>query len=448
MLILAALVFALNLADAVPARWPSVDPKTLELLANTPVNTLLIDRAPASAAFAEQAAARGVAVLVVVRPGVDVAAAARSAVASKLAGIVLEGEFPPTAAQAARDVGLVAIELPPRSAIRFDAAAPVIGSYQGVWPGIRPQTKAAATGSAWIETNTGFLRFLRATTTAPVWIGNLPPPKTIVPAEAYLHAICDASVAGARWIVALDDGFSARLLAREPGALNDWRRIGVQLQFFEEHKEWRSWQPYSRLAVVQDAASGAMLSGGILDMLVTRHTPVRPVPVSKLTTEALEGAKWAVNVDPAALAPAQKEVLRAFTRAGGTLLNGSPGWKFPAPRGNQITLGEKELAQIDDIWAGMNSMIGRANLGVRLFNVSGTLSSLLGAPDGKRVVLQLVNYTNYPVESVTVQVLGRFTRARLYSPDKPARDLEVYPIEDGVGVDIPQAAVLAALVLE
>lgn len=443
-----SLLLALNLADAVPARWPSVDPKTLELLANTPVNTLLVDRAPASAEFAEQAAARGIAVLAVVRPGADLAAAARSAVASKLAGIVLEGEFPPTAAQTVRDAGLVAIELPPRSAIRFDPSAPVVGSYQGVWPGIRPQTKAAATGGPWIETNTGFLRFLRAATAAPAWIGNLPPPKTIVPAEAYLHAICDASVAGARWIVALDDGFSARLLAGEPGALNDWRRIGEQLQFFERHREWRNWQPYSRLAVVQDADSGAMLSGGILDMIVTRHLPVRPVPVPRLTAQALEGAKWAVNVDPAALAPAQKAALAAFTRAGGTLLNGPPGWKFPAPRDNQITLGENELSQIDDIWKGMNSMIGRTNLGVRLFNVSGTLSSMLGAPDGKRVVLQLVNYTNYPVESIAVQVLGRFTRARLYSPGKPARDLEVYPIEDGVGVDIPQVAVLAALVLE
>ena len=447
-MILAALLLALNLADAVPVRWPSVDLKTLELLAETPVNLLLVDRAPASPAFAEQAAARGVAVLAVVRPGADPAASARSAVSSKLAGIVLEGEFPPSAAQAVREAGLVAIELSPRSAIRFDPSAPVIGSYQGVWPGIRPQTRAAPTGGPWIETNTGFLRFLRAATTAPVWIGNLPPPKTVIPAEAYLQAICDASVAGARWIVALDDGFSARLLAREPGALKDWRRIAAQLQFFEEHKEWRNWQPYSRLAVVQDAGSGAMLSGGILDMIVTRHMPVRPVPVPKLTKEALEGATWAVNVDPAALVPAQKEALVAFARAGGTLLNGPPGWKFPAPRDNQITLGEKELSQIDDIWKGMNSMIGRTNLGVRLFNVSGTLSSLLGAPDGKRVVLQLVNYTNYPVESVTVQVLGKFTRARLYSPGNPVRDLEVYSIEDGVGVDIPQVAVLAALVLE
>jgi hypothetical protein len=445
---LLALLLTLNLADAVPARWPSGDPKTLDLLAATPINTLLLDQIPASAAFSEQAAARGIAVLGVLHPDADLTASIRQAQAAKLTGLVLEGEFPTAWAQAVRDAHLVEITLGSRSAFRLDPGGLAVGSNQGVWPGIRPQAKAAATGAPWIETNTGVLRFLRAASPSPVWIGNQPPPKTVIPTEGYLQAIGDAAVVGAHWIVALDDGFSHRLLAREPDALREWRRIAAHLRFFEDHKEWRTWQPYSRLAVVQDTNSGAMLSGGILDMLVSRHLPVRPVPVPKLGAGSLDGAKWALNVDPSSLAPAQADLLRAFTRAGGTLLNGPPGWKLPTPTGGQITLGEKELAQINDIWREMNSMIGRTNLGVRLFNVAGTLSCLLGAPDGKRLVLQILNYTNYPVESISVQVLGKFTRARLFAPEAPPQDLEVYPIEDGVGVDIPRVAVLAALVLE
>jgi hypothetical protein len=443
-----ALLLALNLADAVPARWPNADPKTLDLLADTPINTLLLDQAPRNAAFAEAAASRGISVLEVVRPGADVAEAARRAAGVRLAGVVLEGEVPPAAVDAVRGAGLAVIELPPRSAIRFDAASPVTGTTQGVWPGVRVQAKAAATGGPWIETNTGFLRFLRANTTATVWIGNVPSANTVVPATGYLAAIGDAAVVGARWIVALDEDLSRRLFAREPAAVRDWGRIALHLRFLEEHKEWRNWGPLGQLAVVQEADSGAMLSGGILDMLVTRHLPVRPVPAKKLTAEALAGAKWAVNVDPESLSTPQKEILRNFTRAGGTLLNGPPGWKFPAPQQGQITLSDKELAQIDDIWKGMNSMIGRSNLGVRLFNVAGMLSCLLGSPDGKQVVLQLVNYTNYPVESITAHALGKFTRARLLSPGQPARDLELYPVEGGAGCDIPQVSALAALVLE
>jgi hypothetical protein len=129
-------------------------------------------------------------------------------------------------------------------------------------------------------------------------------------------------------------------------------------------------------------------------------------------------------------------------------LNAPPGWKIPAPRNGQITLDKKELDQIDDIWKDINSMIGRANLGVRLFNVSGMLSSLLGDADGKRVVLQLVNYTSYPVDSITIHVLGKYSRATLYAPEQPPRRLETYATEDGIGIDIDQVTVSAAVVLE
>jgi hypothetical protein len=115
---------------------------------------------------------------------------------------------------------------------------------------------------------------------------------------------------------------------------------------------------------------------------------------------------------------------------------------------DRITLEKKELDQIDDIWKGINSMIGRTNLGARLFNVSGMLSSLLADAAGKRVVLQLTNYTSYPVESVAVHMLGKYTRATLYTPERSPRELETYATEDGTGVDIDQVTVSAALVLE
>src|SRR5579863_3913044 len=50
MLAAAALLIAMY-PDWVPARWPSADPKSLELLANTPVNCLWLERAQWSAEF-------------------------------------------------------------------------------------------------------------------------------------------------------------------------------------------------------------------------------------------------------------------------------------------------------------------------------------------------------------------------------------------------------------
>jgi hypothetical protein len=205
---------------------------------------------------------------------------------------------------------------------------------------------------------------------------------------------------------------------------------------------------YGKLAVVQDPSKGGLLSGGILDMIAVKHTPVRPVPRQKLSPEALAGATMAVNIDPDALTPEQKEVLRDFARSGNMLLTGPPGWKDQEPAAGRITLEKNELEKLNDIWRDVNSMIGRRNLGVRLFNVSSMLSNVMASEDGKTVVLHLVNYADYPVESVTVQFVGTFRRATLLTPEGVEKALEIYTSEDTRGVDIDKVAVCATIKLE
>jgi hypothetical protein len=336
--------------------------------------------------------------------------------------------------------------------MRLADPAPVVGTWQGVWPGIQVEeggsTKSAPSGAPWIDTNTGFLRFLRALTPAAIWIANTPPRKTVILTERYMQVIADAEISGARWVIALDDNFNSRLLNREPAALRDWKRITDQLAYYESHREWRDLKIAGQLALVQDADSGALLSGGVLDMIAVKHTPVRPVPTRKLSDGAMGDSKMAVDVDASTLTPEQKQVLARFTRAGGRLLTGPPGWKFPAPQGNQITLGEKDIKVLDEIWKEMNSMTGRTNLGARLFNVSSMLSNLLVTPDGKQTILHLVNYSDYPVENVTVHMLGKFKSARLLAPGAEPKQIPVYDVEEGTGVDVDKVAVSATLVLE
>ena len=99
----------------------------------------------------------------------------------------------------------------------------------------------------------------------------------------------------------------------------------------------------------------------------------------------MKDAKLAVDVDPASLDAAQKETLKNFTRGGGTLLSGPPGWKFPMPKVGEITLGKDDFAKLDEIWKEVNGMTGHTNLGARLFNVSSMLSNLLESRDGKQL---------------------------------------------------------------
>lgn len=454
---LVAFLLVAALGDWVPARWTSNDPKSLELVAETPVNCLLLEQTLWSQEFAQQAAKRGIATLGVIHPGGDPIDAARGAKSLQFSGVVLDGIFEEGLADRVRkalsDSNIPLIELTTRSRMQFTSAAPILGTFQGVWPGVQVQeeggaAKSGPSGAPWINTNTGFLRFARASTNAAIWISNVPPPKTAVTLAQYLHAIGDAGMTGARWVLALDGEFSKRLLAREPGALKDWKQIATHLKYYEDHRDWRALKAHSNLALVEDADTGALLSGGVLDMIAVKHTPVRPIPYRVLSLASMTGAKMAVDVDPSALTPEQRDVLKTFTRSGGTLLTGPPGWKFQSLRNDEITLGKADLDRLDEIWKELNSLTGRNNLGARLFNVSSMLSNLLEAKGGTQLVLQLVNYTDYPVENVTAHVLGKFQHAKLYRPEGPPQDLETYPVEEGTGVDINKIGALATLVLE
>ncbi len=451
-----ALIALASMPDLIPARWPSSDPATLNLVRMTPINCLLVESKHWSSAFNDEAGKRGIHTLAVIRPQADDLVNAQRALELRFDGAVLEGAFEAT--DRARLKKLLAaaklpvIELTLRSEMRLDDSAPVLGTYQGVWAGIQLEhdgsTKAAPSGAAWIDTNTGFLRFARASTSSAIWIANQPPEGHTFLPERYIQAIGDAAMVGARWVISLDPEYMTKLVSGDKSAIEGWRRIGKVLAYYEEHKDWRKAQPYARLALVEDAGSGALLSGGILDMIATKHTPVLPVPKGRLDAKALGGSTLAVNIDPQALTPAQKDVLTAFTRAGGTLLTGPPGWKFPALGKDQITLEKDDLKKLDDIWKELNSLTGRKNLGARLFNVSSMLSNLLEIPGRGEVLVHLVNYSDFPVENVAVHVLGSYKSAVLFRPEGPGIPVAGYEVEDGTGYDIDQVATVGTLVLK
>src|ERR1035441_4771889 len=224
--------------DWVPARWQSSDPKSLELIAQTPINCLLVERGNWAAAFNKRAADRGIATLGVLRPGSDAVEQARQAVSIGMTGVVLEGDFDPKVRIALGDSKIVAVELPSRSRMRLgDQAAPVIGTNQGVWPGVEIEAggaaKSAPSGAPWIDTNTGFLRFVRAYTTKPVWIANTPPEKMVIPVQRYMQAIADAEITGAHW------GFRGKA---DNSARGDryhlWGTMPVKMPLAKSAKRW------------------------------------------------------------------------------------------------------------------------------------------------------------------------------------------------------------------
>ncbi len=398
---------------------------------------------------------RGIATLGVIHRDGDPIEAARALAKDGFTGGVIEGEFDDyslsivtgTLAKA----GMMYIESGPRSHLRFDAGAPILSTSQGMWPGIHVaaggSASAGPTANPWIDTNTGFVRFVRASTDATAWIAVKPPSAAVFPVQRYVQAIGDAAINGGRWVVSLDDDLWRRILAREPDALKDWARVGAALRFFEDHKEWRAAAPAGVIAVLEDYDQ-ARLSGGLFDMLAAKHMPVFPAPYAKVNGGALQDARVAVNPQPESAPTALAETLQSLTQSGKTLVNGPPPTKKGAPAPDEFVFDATDT-RVDTTWQRVSAAVGRQNMGARLFNVSSMLSHLVTLRGQRQLVLHLVNYSDYPATGITARVLGTWRRARLYRPGEDPVDLEVQKSEDGTEFAIDQRIVtIGSVVLE
>jgi len=438
---LAAMAVAASLASCVPMRWIDTSPNSLALLKDAPVTCLLLEEPQWP--LIDEIRKRNLRALAVIRyPGQSERAASTAADA-----VVTEGYF-------RISISKPVIALTTRRGLRFDLPDEVIGTWQGVWPGIEIEhsgpksTTAAPTGSAWINTNTGFLRYAKSASQSAFWIANLPPEDVEFTASRYQQAIADAGAVGARWVVALDSKFSKRLLARDALALAGWKRIGATLRFYEDNKHWREWKPWAQLAIVQDAASGALVTGNLLDMLSVMNTPVRAVPSRELNRAKLEGTQVTVTIDPQSYTPQQLELVKQFAASGGKVVSGPEKWKMPLPEGDQITFNKQQYKALEAIWPELHIAVQRKNFGVRMFNVSGTLTYLQRGPGERQVVLQLINFTDFVVENITAFVQGKYRKAVLHAPGEAPRAMTIYDAPEGTGVEIDKLGVSGAVVLE
>ncbi len=444
-------------ADLVPAKWPSNHPATLAILSESPVNCLLIPEAKWSKVFVQAAHAQKITVLALLQPGGPALPRAMRVMELGMDGVVLEGNFEEAESQAIRKVlteaKMLMVELGLRGKIPLKATdSPIIGTFQGVWAGINPHEEGAAhaapSGAPWIDTNAGFLRFVRAASDRTFWLSATPPRDSVVNLSRYMQMIADPAMVGGRWILNFEAEFFSRLSANEAKALKDFKRINQLLLFFEQNKPLQSLPAFGQLAVVADTQSGALLSGSVLDMISVKHIPVRPVPFKAIEARAFDQAKMAVNVDPHSLDLRQTQVLKDFTRSGGTVLTAPPGWRMPIPRSDQIVTDAEEVKKLDQIWKEVNAMMGRRNLGVRLYNVSSMLSNMLGPPDGSRVIVYLVNYSDFSVDSIAAHLLGKYSKITIHWPERAPKVLTPYETEDGTGVDIDILESAAILIAE
>ncbi len=448
------------------ARW--YEPTSLGLLQNTPINCLLVTFSMGAGPEVEQrqqqlvgeyarlAHGRGVAVLGIVYPGAAPEAVAAAARETQLDGLVLDGEFPAGFAAKLATVPLV-IPIARNAASLRTSKAPLL-AVEGVRPEARNLSdqgiRAGASAEPWIDSNICLVRSLRlGTEWRPVWISQQANPSS---QGDYVRCVADASVAGGRWMVAIDDDLRAGLFRKDARALAAWKSISTYLQFSEDHAAWRSFVPYGNLGIILDnAGTNRDLSDEYLNLVARRQVPYRLILRSELTAALLAGLQAVLAVDLAPPADAERKLLCDFAEKGG-LLVGGPSWGDP-PRDDsyaEARLGKGRMAVYKDdppnpeaVAKDLLDLLDPEVMGLSVFNVPSSIT--YAATGGGRVLVQLLNYAGRPVERVTIRFNGHFKTARLFTPENPPLDLSVLPTGNGrTELLIPELAAWGAVLLE
>src|SRR5690606_3628050 len=136
-------------------------------------------------------------------------------------------------------------------------------------------------------------------------------------------------------------------------------RINSVLRFYQQHRDLTELPDYSRLAIVQDIDSGALVSGSVLDMVSSKHVPAFVVPPGSLGATAMPELKLLLNIAPQSLTPEQTVALRQEARKGVMLINGPPQWKLTLPPPNKITFTDDQIKQLEKVWSEINRTLGR-----------------------------------------------------------------------------------------
>ncbi len=449
------------------------EPATLGLLEGSPVNCLLVTWSAGPdrdlirrqqeivKLYAAQARARGIAVLGVVYPGPSAAEAASAAAAAGLDGLVLDGDFPADfATQASKALaGGTVVPLFHDAPAARASAAPLL-AIEGVSPRARNLAdmgiRSAPSSEPWIESNIWLVRSLRLRPGAwhPVWIAYEPEDAT--PADYPLFA-ADAAAAGGRWIVTPDDKFRTALRSRNAAALAAWQRTGDVLRFAEEHAEWRGFGPYPNLALIVDPASAqADMSEEYLKLVTRRQMPYRPIVRPGLTAAALAGSRAVLATALAPPTEAERQLLCAFAQNGGVVIAG-PSWGS-APKGEDQPYAESPMGKgrvvvyrdpdPESVARDLRDLLSQQERGIIAFNVPGAITYSSIADSGRRVLVQLLNYSSSPAEAITIRVIGHFTSARLFTPGAAPVKLEIEAAEGRSEVAIPKVVLWGALLLE
>jgi hypothetical protein len=344
-----------------------------------------------------------------------------------------------------------------------------LGDVEAVWPGMRPRMLAkdvdavtGATSRPWIDSNAWYVRLARARF-APkaLWLAfDAPDTGQPLTADAYLQAIADTEIAGARWMVSLDPSLRAGLAEGLPPARETWTRIARSLAFFKAHEAWAGYSPVGQIGVLSDyAGDNEFVSFEVLNLLARRSGLYRVLPTDRVEAAPLDGLDSVLCVDSKPPAPALAKKLYAFAEAGGTLVT-PPGWEargvpdesaaiprfrvYRCGRG-RLAVAREDFGDPDLVAEDTQLLTSHRRDRVRVFNLGVGQFHHATSADGRAGVLHTLAFpTPYPRGPMVAWFRQQWARGRVFSVDSEAAAKRA-AADGGVEFHLPPPPVYAAL---
>jgi len=451
-------------------------PSALEQLKGTPINCLVVDWAyggPEDSAqqqalkpLLEAGRRLGLSFVGKVAMKEGIVAAVSAARAAGLSAVMLED----TSGQSS---DLPAILQFQRDKVAWDTASTIFSSKENVWPGLNLETMrgdtavGGPTGVPWVDSNGWFS--LLAGELAPgkiLWLDFDPPDtSTVLHPASYALAIADSRAYGSRWIISLDDKLRAALPKGNLQAKSVWDKVCEAVAFFESHKDWETFKSQGILAVISDfRGENASLSGEVLNLLNRRQVQFQILERSKPLPAPTQGLKAMLWLDKEAPSAEQHSQLLAFVRQGGLVIAATylgpqgvkPTKKDPSIPYKMYNVGKGQIAVAEEgfqdpyqVAVDTHLLVSRRNDLVRLYNPAATNCHSSIDPGHRKRLIQVLNYSSDPADSVTLWVNARVESAKLWQPGtKDARTLQGVAAAPGTDFGLPPLSVYYALEFE
>jgi len=364
-----------------------------------------------------------------------------------------------------------------RKASEIDWRSPgeVVAISDGVWPGLARSSgggggglDAGPTGAPWLDANGWLIQMARSRAPGkPVWIRSEPPENTAnLSANGFRLALSEAAAYGAHRPIWLPAELAADIAAGKSAAVTTWERILADARWHLERSRTATWEPFARLLVISDFSGPNEYNGTeVLNLSARRNLSFRIAEPGRFTAQDLRGIQAALYVDAQPWPGPMTAALQKFVEDGGLLLSMQAPAKAlknlrPSKETNprfdilqcgkgRVAVSRKEYEDPYILAQDAHILMSRRHDAVRLFNAGSLTTFHSSSPDGKRWLVQLLNYSRYgAAHQVSLQTWEKVGAARFLSLEAPASPLEIHKETGCSEVYLPRFSVYGAVELE